>query len=186
MNLPNLISSIRLFAIPLLLTLAWQGHGRIYLVTLALVMLTDALDGYLARRWNQVTELGSKLDSWGDLAIYTSIPIAAWWLWPEIIQRESPYVITAIACYLIPLAVGLIKFRGVTSYHTWAVKLSAVVISPALIILFLGGPAWPFHLAIPICIYASVEEVAISLILSRRYNDIPTFWHAMQIAKRAE
>ncbi|MFW6359175.1 MAG: CDP-diacylglycerol--glycerol-3-phosphate 3-phosphatidyltransferase [Chroococcales cyanobacterium] len=65
MNLPNWITVSRLFGIPILLfclyspdpILRWVGFG-IFIVAAA----TDWLDGYLARKLNQVTDLGKFLD----------------------------------------------------------------------------------------------------------------------------
>ncbi len=177
MNIPNMLSSVRLVAVPFLLLLAWQEWGGAFMVTLVLVLLTDALDGYLARRWNQVTELGARLDSYGDLAIYLSLPLALWLLWPEIIRRELGYVIAIVASVVVPLIVCLLKFRTITSYHTWAVKAAAVIVAPSLVILFLGGPAWPFHLAAPVAVYAGLEEILLTLLLPKPVSNIPSIWH---------
>ncbi|MBW2327077.1 MAG: CDP-alcohol phosphatidyltransferase family protein, partial [Deltaproteobacteria bacterium] len=74
-SIPNLLSGFRLFAAPFLLYLAWMGHPNLFLVLLALSLLSDSIDGFVARRLNEVSELGTKLDSWGDLAIYLTVPL---------------------------------------------------------------------------------------------------------------
>ena len=177
MNIPNILSSARLLSVPFLFLLAWLGWGDVFIISLILVMLTDALDGYLARKWNQVTELGARLDSYGDLAIYLSLPVCLWLLWPEVIRRELVYVIAVVLSIVMPLIVGLLKFRTITSYHTWAVKISAVVVSFTVLLLFLGGPAWPFHLAVPVTVYAAMEQIMLSMLLSQPRSNIPSIWH---------
>jgi CDP-diacylglycerol---glycerol-3-phosphate 3-phosphatidyltransferase len=65
MNLPNWITVSRLFCLPLLLFLLYQPAVRAQWMALAVFLVaagTDWLDGYLARRLNQVTELGKFLD----------------------------------------------------------------------------------------------------------------------------
>ncbi len=65
MNLPNWITVSRLLCVPVLLVLLYQPSVRAQWLALGLFLVaagTDWLDGYLARRLNQVTELGKFLD----------------------------------------------------------------------------------------------------------------------------
>ena len=65
MNIPNWITVSRLLGIPILfvtLYLPTDGHRWISLVIFLVVAGTDWLDGFLARRLDQVTELGKFLD----------------------------------------------------------------------------------------------------------------------------
>ena len=55
---PNLLSGFRIVLVPVLLFLAWNGERKLYLVCLGMSMLSDLVDGFIARRLNQVTELG--------------------------------------------------------------------------------------------------------------------------------
>lgn len=176
-HLPNLLSCLRLVAAPSLLALAWLGSQDFFIILLVASLLSDAADGFLARKLGAVSELGARLDSWGDLAMYMATPLGAWWLWPEIIRRESVYVIMAISSYLIPLLAGYLKFKRLPSYHTWAGKTAAVVTAPALLVLFITGIAWPFRAAAIICCLAACEEVAITLRLRQWQCDIPSFHH---------
>jgi phosphatidylglycerophosphate synthase len=73
---PNVVSCIRFLLLPGLLGLAWFGRDRLFLLVLTLSLLTDLLDGQLARWLNQRTELGAKLDSWADLATWWRCPYA--------------------------------------------------------------------------------------------------------------
>jgi CDP-diacylglycerol---glycerol-3-phosphate 3-phosphatidyltransferase len=73
-NLPNYITSTRIFVVPLLiwvLSTSWlEGHNgtrEITAVTLfILAAITDAVDGYLARRRGQITAMGMLLDPLAD------------------------------------------------------------------------------------------------------------------------
>jgi CDP-diacylglycerol---glycerol-3-phosphate 3-phosphatidyltransferase len=65
MNLPTWITVSRLFGVPLLLYFLYQPSDRSRWIALAIFLIsagTDWLDGYLARRLNQVTDLGKFLD----------------------------------------------------------------------------------------------------------------------------
>src|SRR5688572_28703626 len=113
LNLPNALSALRLVCVPVLLLLAWHGALALFLVGFALGLASDVLDGVLARRLGQVSDFGARLDQWGDFALWLSLPLAAWWLWPEIIRREAAYVVVALVCMLLPTAIAYLKYRAI-------------------------------------------------------------------------
>lgn len=185
-NWPNLVSFLRVLLVPLLFYLAIQQQPYWFLAVIIFSEFTDVLDGFLARQLNQITELGSQLDSWGDFGIYSTMAICAWILWPDILLRELWYFIIIIISFTVPVIVGLIKFHGVTSYHTWSVKLAVAVTVVSYILLFTGLLEWPFRLAVLVCIYAALEEIAISLTLRHQHVDVRTVWQALKLNKSDE
>ena len=94
-TLPNVLSSIRLALVPVFLVLLLVGNFALALIVLAFAGITDYLDGYFARRLNQVTRLGQLLDPAADrlyifstligLAVTQQIPL---WLAAVIIARD--------------------------------------------------------------------------------------------------
>lgn len=183
LHIPNLLSAFRLTASPVLLYFAWSGKPTHFLVLLALSFLSDCLDGYLARRLNSSSELGARLDSWGDFAIYMTAPLSAWWLWPEIISREAYYVLIAIVSYVLPLIIGFIKFGRLPSYHTWSAKGAAILMSLAIFLLFLFDIVWLFHFAVIFHALGACEEIAMTFILTEWRCNIPSLWHVLAMVK---
>lgn len=175
--LPNLLSGFRLIAAPFLLYLAWTGQPGLFLGLLAIAFLSDAVDGLAARRLHVDSELGTKLDSWGDLAIYVTIPLCSWWLWPDLVKREAAFVLLVLLAYAIPIVAALGKFGRLTSYHTWTAKAVAVLMSVALFLLFVADVAWPFRLAAVALALSACEELAITLRLPRVQSNVRSYWH---------
>jgi CDP-diacylglycerol--glycerol-3-phosphate 3-phosphatidyltransferase len=175
MNLPNLLSLSRLLMTPLMLLLAWRGYGTAFLVLMLAAWSTDAVDGWLARRLNQCTTLGARLDSWGDLTFYTAVSLGAWWLWPERLRAEAGVIMLIITSYLLPAIVGLLKFRRLPSYHTWAVKVAAVVSALGVVGLLVFGIGWPLYIAAILCVYAALEEIMISMKLQVLRSNIRSY-----------
>jgi CDP-diacylglycerol--glycerol-3-phosphate 3-phosphatidyltransferase len=69
LNLPNALTALRIFLVPLLVVvLLTRGAGHVYLgaAIFGLAVLTDYLDGFFARRRNEVTRLGILLDPLAD------------------------------------------------------------------------------------------------------------------------
>lgn len=184
LTLPNLLTGFRFVAAPFLLWLAWYGHALAFMALLAIVFLSDLLDGMVARFTGQVSEFGATLDSFADVITYLTIAACGWWLWPDIMRRESIYVAVLIASFLLSAIAGLSKFGRFTSYHTWAVKLAAASMGISLYILFFGGPAWPFRIAVALSLLAAIEEIAITLILPQPESNVRSIWFVIKDAKR--
>lgn len=179
-NLPNLVSLIRILMAPVLFYFAFTQQPNWFIGTLLFAVFTDVLDGFLARALQQITEMGSHLDSWGDFVIYSTMAVCAWILWPDILQREMVYFILIVLSFTLPVFVGFIKFRLFTSYHTWSVKLAVFVTVISYVLLFAGLLDWPFRLAAVFCLYAAIEEIVITLLIHHEHVDVRTVWQALK------
>ena len=58
-KIPNLLSGFRLVAAPFMLYLSWMGLRKIFLALLVLSLLSDAIDGFIARRLNTNSDIGA-------------------------------------------------------------------------------------------------------------------------------
>ncbi len=107
-NLPNALTLVRIFLVPLLVAALVQQnfqvewYGRVLvandffaLIVFLAAALTDLLDGYLARRWKQVTTVGTLLDPVADKLLISAalislvqIRLLPGWLVILIISRE--------------------------------------------------------------------------------------------------
>ena len=172
LTFPNLLSALRLVLGIMLLGIAWRGNAGAFIGVLAFAFFLDLIDGPIARRWRQVSELGPVIDSCADFSVYLAFLIGAWWLWPEIVRRELVFIGLLGLSIVLPALVGFFKFRRATSYHTWLVKIAVVCMAPGSILLFVGGPAWPFQVATVISVVAGLEEIAISLLLDHPRSDV--------------
>src|SRR5437763_9130263 len=88
MNLPNALTILRIFFVPLLVAALVQENGAVRIgslvfgnESLALAIFlaaagTDLLDGYLARRWKQVTTVGTLLDPIADKLLISAALIS--------------------------------------------------------------------------------------------------------------
>jgi CDP-diacylglycerol--glycerol-3-phosphate 3-phosphatidyltransferase len=89
----------------------------------------------------------------------------------------------AIFSYVLPVIVGLARYRRVTSYHTWGAKLSAVLMGAAVLVLFLDWSPWPFRIFTPVAALAGLEEIAITFTLPVWRANVPSLRHAMRIRR---
>ena len=89
MNLPNALTLLRIFFVPLLVAalvqqnleisrngVVWVTNEFLALIIFITAGLTDLLDGYLARRWGQITTVGTLLDPIADKLLISAALVA--------------------------------------------------------------------------------------------------------------
>jgi cardiolipin synthase (CMP-forming) len=105
LTVPNLISFARLALVPvflwLLLVPRQPWSDLLALVILAVSAFTDWLDGYLARRWNQISRVGQMLDPVADRLYIVATVIAflirdiiPWWFAAAVVLRDVLLALT--------------------------------------------------------------------------------------------
>lgn len=70
---PNLLTLLRLIAVPFLVIQMLNGHEEMALLIFVMAGATDAVDGRLARRLNQSTRLGQYLDPIADKLMLSTL-----------------------------------------------------------------------------------------------------------------
>jgi len=180
---PNLCSLFRLLVSPILLLLAWGEEPTLFLVAFATALASDVVDGFLARWLKVDSEGGAELDSWSDLCMYVSASLGVWLLAPELILGQLPLVVAMAVGYAAPILYGFLKFRRLTSYHTWAAKLSAVLAGGTMLTIVLFEVTWPLWIAGPVFLVSAVEEICVTTLLPAWRANVPSFWHAVRIRR---
>ncbi len=180
MTIPNVLSLSRIAMAPFLLVASYYGSENLFFIFFSLMLISDVLDGYIARKLHQCTKIGSKLDSIGDYVTYMSVPFATWWLWPEIIHEEALYITAAITLFLLPGIIARIKFGQMVAYHTWITKIAAVVMSAGLVILLFTKSNLVFHIAVYVLILEAAESLVITFILDKPRANVRSLWHVLK------
>src|SRR4051794_20528860 len=80
MSLPNLITLARLLAVPLVVWLILDGEMGLAFAVFVFAGISDGIDGWIAKRWGQRTELGALLNPIADktllVALYVTLGVA--------------------------------------------------------------------------------------------------------------
>ncbi len=102
-QIPNIITVMRILSIAPICWLLWKDSYALALALLVLAGLSDALDGFLARRYGWFTRLGAMLDPVADKLFVVSVFIVfglkgnlPWWLIALVIGRDVVIVLGAI------------------------------------------------------------------------------------------
>lgn len=170
----NGITFYRLIAAPFLLVLIFTKQLDLFKWLLAFSFFTDAIDGYLARKYKVVSVMGSRLDSIADdMTIFVAIVgLFAWHL--EFIRQEYIWILLLLFLFLIQLTWALIRYKKPTSFHTYLAKVAAVFQALFLVLaFFLSLPSRPlFYIAIALTALDILEETIMVTMLPKWQADV--------------
>ena len=76
MSVPNLITLFRILLVPLTIWLIVTGQYLPAFLVFVIAGISDGIDGFVAKKFNQVTELGAYLDPLADKLLLVSIYVA--------------------------------------------------------------------------------------------------------------
>lgn len=79
LTLPNALTLLRILAVPFFAIAVWYGHHWQAFLLFAAAGFTDLLDGFIARTFNQSSELGAVLDPAADKLLMTSAFVLLAW-----------------------------------------------------------------------------------------------------------
>ena len=171
-SIPNLLSLLRLILVPILVALAVYGQAELFLLLLAVSLVSDVLDGYMARKLQQTSELGARLDSWGDILTYGAMISALYLIWPAIFSAQAGFLLAAMLSFILPLLLALSRFGSYPSYHTIGAKVTAILMAPAYYLLILWDTELFFRAVILLRVLVAVEEIAITFALKRPKSNV--------------
>ncbi len=141
MNIPNALTLLRIFFVPMLVG-ALVGDARQVWLALAIFLaaaLTDLLDGYLARRWGQITTVGTLLDPIADKLLISAALIA-------LVQVHA--VAGWVAILIVGREFAISGLRSIASSEGYIIQASdagktKMVLQVVAVALLLVAMEWP-------------------------------------------
>lgn len=167
--LVNSLAFYRLLSAPVLMFLVIYNQSGVFKYLLAVSFLTDAIDGFLARRFNVRTDFGAKLDSIADQLTVAAAIIGMIFFKPGIIANEKILVVLLLILFLIQTAMALVRYHRISSFHTYLAKIAAIAQALFFMVLFfLPQPSFiVFYVAVILTAIDLIEEIILVLILPK-------------------
>ncbi len=172
MNLPNKLSILRICFIPFVMffyMLDWQWGKLIATVLFIVAVLTDMADGYIARKYNMVTDLGKLLDTNADkiLALAGILLVVVDGTIP------NPWGIL-VAVIILGRDMVISAFRQIAASKNFVMaadklgKIKAIFIDVALSMLMLAGfiAQYCSKTALNVYLYVSWALMAVAVVLT--------------------
>ncbi len=177
-NVPNLLSAYRLAAFPFLVWLILSEKEALFALFLCINLVTDILDGFIARTFHLETKLGAKLDSLADVGTYfcafwglivfkqEAIGASIVWLWPF------------LGLFVLGTLISIVKFKQWPSLHLYSSKIGGYVQGIFFFVLFAWQHVPALYFAAVIVGYISwTEEIIILFKLKKmRSNAKGLYW----------
>ena len=130
-NIPNILTIIRFILIPFIFISVITHHYLLAVIIFTISALTDILDGYIARKYNYITDIGKLIDPLADkltqvslLLALTILEILPWWILAIVFIKECVMVIAASVLY---------SRKDVVVYSKWYGKLATCLFYLAII-----------------------------------------------------
>lgn len=130
-HIPNILTILRFIFIPIILYFIFTGNYILGIVFFTISGITDVLDGFIARKFNLVSNFGKLMDPLADkltqisvLASLTTVKIIPVWILTIVILKELIMVVGASFLY----------GKDVVVYSKWYGKLATVLFYLAIVI----------------------------------------------------
>ncbi len=178
----NLITLYRTVAFPVLLILVFTNRFDIFKWMLIVSFFTDAVDGFLARKFKANSVLGAKLDSIGDdltiLAGVIGLAVAK----TEFLKEHWIIFAIPLVLFFIQVIAAFIRYRKMSSYHTYLAKIAAILQGFFMCSMFLfEKPAyWLFYTTALVTTIELIEEIIMVFVLPEWKTNVQGLYWVMK------
>ena len=128
-HVPNILSICRILLIPVIVISIFLENYILALIIFTISSLTDVIDGYIARNYDAITNIGKLLDPLADKL--TQISLIASLVWANII---SGWILTILVIkeFIMIAGASFLYGKSVVVYSRWYGKLSTVLLFLAI------------------------------------------------------
>jgi cardiolipin synthase (CMP-forming) len=164
LNVPNLISLYRLLVFPVILFMAITGRENGFVVLLCISLVSDVLDGNIARRFKLQTNFGAALDNLADIFTYAMALLGLFvFKWTDI-EPHAWILYLFLGVFILSYIVAFYRFGKIPGLHLYSAVTAGYVQSIFFFVLFVFGfYTWMYFLAIAWGVIAYVEKILVLL-----------------------
>ena len=180
-NLPNALSAYRLLAIPFIVWAILKGDKHLFITLLSVNLITDILDGIIARAFKLETALGARLDSLADIGSYLLAVLGLLILEREFVNEHETAFKIIIVLYFIPQIISLFRFRKTLSLHLYSSKVLGYVQGIFMFTyFFFGYSAWYFYFMIIVSCLSYCEEMIIVSFIPQLKSNVKSLYFILK------
>ena len=171
--IPNVISLVRLSAVPVLIWLAFAQEQRTFAWLLLAAGLSDVLDGWIARRFEWTSALGALLDSIADLLLIIVSLYGIWQLQSQVFLNEWLVFSSVIVIWTIVHVTALVRYGRLASFHTRLAQFGMLMFGTfVMVLLFFDFFAWFFYITAAICFLGGIESLVMIVLVPAWTPDV--------------
>lgn len=162
LNVPNVLSAYRILALPFIVWTIVAGDKQWYILLLSVNLITDILDGLIARTFKLETEFGARLDSLADIGTYAMAFAGMLVLETAFVTEYRFAFFILMGLYVLVQVIALMRFKRTTSFHLYSSKVVGYVQGVFIFTYFVFGfTSWYFYLMLVLSYLAYLEAIII-------------------------
>ena len=160
LNVPNLISLYRLLVFPVILYMALTGKENTYVILLCISLISDVLDGNIARIFKLQTHFGAALDNLADICTYAMALLGLFlFKWTEI-EPHAWILYVFLTFFVLSYFVSFFRFGKIPGLHLYSAVSAGYIQSAFFFVLFVFGfYSWMYYLAVGWGAIAYIEKI---------------------------
>jgi len=183
-NIADWFSFYRIIVTPVILVAIFSDARFLFAILLTLSFLSDAIDGFLARRLKIVSERGAFLDSLGDVLLLIVAVLGTFWFEHQLFLENKIPILIVLGLYALLSLIVYLKYRRPSSFHTYLAKATFVLLAIFFIYLFFFGFSKMLFWAVIILSAAElIEEIIIALLLPTHQTNVKGLYWVLKIRK---
>ncbi len=181
-TIPNILSFIRILMIPAIVVIYFSSVKNHYIWSALLVLLsglTDMVDGFIARRFNMISDVGKILDPIADKLTQFTVVVC--------LSINHPILIPVVAVIFLKelfMLIGAVIFvhRGnETPYARWWGKMTTVVLYATMTLFMISD-----IIAISDAVTVTAMSISIACLAFSFYNYLAVFVNGRKAKSDAE
>lgn len=173
LTIPNALSFYRLLAAPVIVWFALNENRYLFITLLVISLLTDVLDGLIARLWHLQTKFGARLDSIADDLTYLAALIGIFQFEYQTLKPHIVPLYVFIGLLVLTTVVPLVKFRRTPAFHLYSFRANGYLQALFIVYLFvIGFSVWFYYIAVGFGILACLEVIAVTLVVDRPVTNV--------------
>ena len=177
-TIPNALSLYRLCAAPVAAWIALEGYRTLFAVLISISLLTDLLDGVIARLFHQKTRIGARLDALADGVTLVVAVLGVFVFEYASLKENVLWLYVFLSCLALGVIVSLVRFKKLPAFHLYSFKVNDFILAAFFVTLFTYGfVQWLFIFAMVFASLASLEIVLVALFLDEFHtNQKGLYW----------
>jgi cardiolipin synthase len=183
LTLPNVLSISRIIFLPVLVYLVLIEARLVFLWVYLLVGATDAFDGIIARKFNQVSEFGKTIDSTADLLFYLATAWFIYRLYPEPILANQTLLFSFFGLLGFSFVLSAILLKAPVMMHTTLLRYGAVLVYFLVIFSYSLDTTLFLRFILIFYLIGFSEEILIFIFYPGFDRDAKSIWHLHQEKK---
>ncbi|RYZ80211.1 MAG: CDP-alcohol phosphatidyltransferase family protein [Moraxellaceae bacterium] len=180
-TIPNFLSAYRILAVPVIVWTLVHSHRELFVTLICINLITDIIDGWIARKFNMTTEFGARLDSIADIGTFVLSIVGFWIFETTFVMGHALEFWLIFGVYGLAQLASILKFRRPTSLHLYTSKVLGYIQGVFIFTFFVfGNCAVYFYFMVVLSIIADLEVLAVVLSISKPISNGQSIFHTLK------